>query len=296
MRRSDARGTLRLGGHAGLLAVLAVLVWRAWGSLLVVPAVVGYGIVLMFLFCALHECVHRTAFRSRWMAEAVAAATGAVVLLPSHWFRFFHVAHHRFTQDPERDPELVDAKTLTRWRIVMHALGISYWVSALLVLVRLARGRSVGAYVPVREARKVVAQARLLVGLYATIAVVSVITGSAVAIRLWLVPALVGQPFLRCLLLAEHDGCALVDDPLSNTRTTITNAVVRFLAWNMPFHAEHHANPSVPFHQLPALHAATRDRLHVVGDGYVRTYVARQRARWRAASSGELLLGSGSSR
>ena len=295
-RRSDARGAVHLGGHLGVLGVLAVVVWRAWGSLLAVPAIVAYGVVLMFLFCALHECVHRTAFRSRWMADVVAAATGAVLLLPSRWFRSFHAAHHRFTQDPGRDPELVGAKPLTRSRIVLHASGAAYWASALVVLVRLAVGRSVGTYVPVGQARKVVSQARLLVVLYAAIAGASAITRSTAAIRLWLLPVVVGQPFLRALLLAEHDGCPLVDDATSNTRTTITNPVVRFLAWNMPFHAEHHMHPAIPFHQLPALHAAIGDRLQVVGDGYVRTYVARQRARWRAAASDGAPQRGGSSR
>lgn len=28
----------------------------------------------------------------------------------------------------------------------------------------------------------------------------------------------------------------------------------RKLAWNMPYHAEHHAWPSVPFHFLPFVH------------------------------------------
>ena len=295
-QRSDLRGAVQLGAHLGLLTVLAVLVWRTWDSLLVVPAVVAYGVVLMFLFCALHECVHRTAFRSRWMADAVAAATGVVLILPSRWFRFFHTAHHRFTQDPARDPELVGAKPLTRARIVWHGLGVAYWASALAMLARLAVGRSVAAYVPASQARKVVSQARLQVVLYAAVAGASAITASTAAIRLWLLPAVVGQPFLRALLLAEHDGCPLVDDATSNTRTTITNRAVRFLAWNMPFHAEHHAQPSIPFHQLPALHAAIGDRLQMVGDGYVRTYRARQRARWRAASSGRVLRREGSSR
>ena len=39
-----------------------------------------------------------------------------------------------------------------------------------------------------------------------------------------------------------------------NTRTTFTNRVVRFVAWNMPYHTEHHTYPTVPFHKLPDLH------------------------------------------
>ena len=48
---------------------------------------------------------------------------------------------------------------------------------------------------------------------------------------------------------------------LTNTRTTLTNAAVRLLMWNMPFHAEHHLYPSIPFHRLPDAHATLRDRL-----------------------------------
>jgi fatty acid desaturase len=57
---------------------------------------------------------------------------------------------------------------------------------------------------------------------------------------------------------------------LENTRTTFTNAVVRFIAWNMPFHAEHHAYPSVPFHRLPDFHEIVRQHLKTTERGYAR--------------------------
>jgi len=41
---------------------------------------------------------------------------------------------------------------------------------------------------------------------------------------------------------------------LDRTRSIQTNKFVNFLLWNMPYHAEHHAFPAVPFHALPALH------------------------------------------
>ncbi|WP_246694633.1 fatty acid desaturase, partial [Mesorhizobium sp. M2D.F.Ca.ET.147.01.1.1] len=73
-------------------------------------------------------------------------------------------------------------------------------------------------------------------------------------------PALLGQPFLRLYLMAEHGRCPLVANMLENTRTTLTNWFVHKLAWNMPYHAEHHAYPGVPFHQLPEFH-------RLIGDG-----------------------------
>jgi fatty acid desaturase len=41
--------------------------------------------------------------------------------------------------------------------------------------------------------------------------------------------------------------------------------------WNMPYHAEHHLFPSIPFHQLPAVHLKIRDRLKHVAPGYIAT-------------------------
>ena len=58
--------------------------------------------------------------------------------------------------------------------------------------------------------------------------------------------------------------------------TSFQNRVVRWLAWNMPYHAEHHAFPSVPFHKLPALHRHVQAHLKSVSNGYAdftKTYV-----------------------
>jgi fatty acid desaturase len=43
---------------------------------------------------------------------------------------------------------------------------------------------------------------------------------------------------------------------LDRTRSFDPGPLGRLLMWNMPFHAEHHAYPAVPFHALPRLHEA----------------------------------------
>jgi fatty acid desaturase len=52
------------------------------------------------------------------------------------------------------------------------------------------------------------------------------------------------------------------------SQTTFTSAIVRFLAWNMPFHTAHHALPVVPFHRLPMLTTILRSRLGSIANGY----------------------------
>jgi fatty acid desaturase len=69
-----------------------------------------------------------------------------------------------------------------------------------------------------------------------------------------------------------------VANMFENTRTTFTTALMRFVAWNMPYHVEHHVYPAVPFHQLPALHGLMKGELRVTAEGYTaftRDYLAR---------------------
>ena len=112
--RSDARGFVHLCGHLAALLLSGTVLLRVWATVLMVPALLAYAFLLIFLFSAEHECVHRTAFRSRVVNDSVAAFAGIWLLLPSRWFRLFHAAHHRFTQDSANDPELDGWKPPTR--------------------------------------------------------------------------------------------------------------------------------------------------------------------------------------
>jgi fatty acid desaturase len=270
--RSDAKGLRQLAGHLLLLAVTGFVVSRSVGSPWLVPALLLHGAALVFLFAPLHECIHRTAFRSIWLNDLVAWVCGAVLVLPPTWFRHFHFAHHRWTQDPARDPELARAKPVSVGGWLLYVSGMPYWRAAILGLLRRAAGRFDDPFVPARARRGVIAEARIYLLVYATVAAAGIGLGTWAPALYWAVPVLLAQPLLRLYLLAEHTGCPLVPDMLRNTRTTLTNGAVRLLAWNMPYHAEHHAFPAVPFHALPQLHAVLRDDLVVVAPGYVTVH------------------------
>ncbi len=72
--------------------------------------------------------------------------------------------------------------------------------------------------------------------------------------------------------MIEHTGMAESPNMLENTRTTKSNMFVRFVYWNMPFHAEHHLYPSVPFHALPRLHTVVKDHLREVAPGVLSVH------------------------
>ncbi|MBY6163322.1 fatty acid desaturase [Mameliella alba] len=266
--RSDEPGLWHLAGHLGGILTLGGLIAigvPGW-FLLLLPQ----GVLLVFLFTLLHETVHDTPFRTAWLNRWAGAFCGLVLFLPPVWFRWFHFAHHRYTQDPERDPELASAKpeTLPQW--VLHVSGVPVWIASLRGVILNAFYTCTDGFVPKARRADVRREARIMLAIYAIASLASLASGSALLLWVWLIPMALGQPFLRLYLLAEHGFCPYVANMLENTRTTFTNRIIRWLAWNMPYHAEHHSFPTVPFHKLPELHRYLSPHLKETERGYRR--------------------------
>lgn len=272
---SDAPGVRHLLAHGGLIAAGGVLIALRvpfWPLLLPVQ-----GVLIVFLFTLEHECTHKTPFRSVWLNEWAGRGAGFLILLPFEWFRYFHLAHHRFTNLPGQDPELEGPKPESVGDWLWHVSGIPYWQANLRLIIRLCLGRERAAYLPAPALPRMEREARIMAVLY--LAAGGSLLLSPVLLWVWIVPTLLGQPFLRLYLLAEHGDCPAVANMFENTRTTFTNRIVRYLAWNMPYHVEHHVMPQVPFQHLPDLHRLMQAELKVTADGYAaftRDYLARR--------------------
>lgn len=275
-RRSDGRGLQHLAGHVALILSGAVWIaqgWPLWWAVLPLQ-----GICLVFLFTLEHEATHKTPFANETLNEWVGRVCGVILILPFEWFRYFHLAHHRHTNIPGQDPELAAGqKQYDGWvPFLWHVSGLPYWGAMLRQLVVNATGRANTGYLPARAIPRLTHEARWMLALYG-IAALGLIW-SPLLLWVWIVPVLLGQPFLRLYLITEHGRCPQVANMLDNSRTTYTTAIVRFLAWNMPYHTEHHVFPAVPFHKLPELHDAMKDHLLHEQSGYVdftRDTVAR---------------------
>jgi fatty acid desaturase len=231
-QRSDRRGATRLAAHAGCMAATGLLVWLAMPSWwLLVPAMILHGVTIVTLFAPMHECVHRTAFASRSANIAVGWVAGVLSFYNSTFYWYFHSWHHRYTQDPARDPELMYPKADSRIAYLREVSAANFWW------------------------RRALDYPLLALGFHAVL-------------FYWFLPVVLAQPLLRALLIAEHTGCTQDADGLSNTRTTLTASPVRLLMWNMPFHAEHHLYPAIPFYQLPTAHCVLRQHLAHLAPGY----------------------------
>ena len=284
--RSNWIGWQRLGIHVVLLAGAGWLVAVSSGWL-VLPAVFVLGLVQVALFAPAHETMHQTAFASRRTNTVVGWLTSCPSLLNWHFYTAFHLAHHRHTQVPGQDPELVTSAPATLRSYALRILGVPFWTLRLRVAWDCCRG-DLGAYpyVSAAVAPKIIRSGRWMVALLVGGSVLSALLfGWATPLLYWIGPQLLGQPPLRAYLLAEHTGCTLDRNGLTNTRTTLTWAPVRLLMWDMPYHAEHHLFPSIPFHRLAAAHGLIRAKLGFVQPGYIRWNVGFVRALKPASAS-----------
>lgn len=265
-KRSDTPALIHLAIYWGMMLIFGLYIQKGmpfWWALLI-----PMGILMAFNFTILHETIHATPFKTDLLNKTVGRITSFIMVIPMTWFRYFHLAHHRFTNDPENDPELNTPKPETTRQYIWHISGLPIWRGNIGKLIKNATRDNHDPYIPVKAKAKIRLEARIMLVLY--VGVISfIMAGYTWVLWCWILPAIIGQPFLRLYLLAEHGRCPMVTNMFENTRTTFTNRIVRFLAWNMPYHIEHHVYPTVPFHKLPMLHEIAKQHLECTSDGYI---------------------------
>jgi fatty acid desaturase len=205
--------------------------------------------------------------------DAVAWCAGLLCFYNSTFYRRYHQWHHRYTHQIGLDPELEDGFPTTRFSYLLEISGWNWWLGKFRGYAQLLFGDLSGlAYLSPEVIPQIRRSARWQFAIYGALALVSVLNGTGFLFWNWLLPLAVGQPFLRLAMLAEHSGCSFDANGTTNTRTTLTNRLVAWQMWNMPFHAEHHLYASLPFHSLPAAHRWIGPALKHLDLGYVAVH------------------------
>jgi len=225
-------------------------------------------LLLISLFAPLHECSHSTAFKTKLLNQLVMFFCGIVHLMPSIWFREFHMQHHRYTQNTKKDPELVTEYPKTIGSYILLISGIKIWIDLVNNFFRLLSGNATESYINKHNTKKVIIEARIVFVIYLLLFFVSLNLNNGILLYSWIIPMIIGQPFLRLFLLAEHGFCDLTTDMKKNSRTTKTNFLVRFVMWNMNYHSEHHYTPGIPFHKLQEIQKRIEYKVKYQESGY----------------------------
>ena len=259
MQRSDGpaiRDTIIWLSTMLLLAVAGVWLWGTWWA---VPVFVAYGVLYGSASDSRwHECGHGTAFKTRWMNDAVYQIACFMIMRNPVTWRWSHARHHTDTVIVGRDPEIAVMRPPDLARVVLNFFGILDAAHAVIDMLRNAAGnisKEEASFIPEMERHKVIRVARIWLVIYAATIALSLWMGSILPLMLVGLPRLYGAWHHVLTGLLQHGGLAdnVVDHRL-NSRSVLMNPVSRFIYWNMNYHVEHHMFPMVPYHALPQLH------------------------------------------
>lgn len=275
MARSNSHAFTRLGIWTVILMISSSLILLTYESWWIFLAMFIQGIIIVHHFSLQHECVHYTAFKTRKLNDIFGMLCGISIILPNQQFRYEHCDHHTYTQLKGKDPELIELPISIR-KYLWYISSVPYWNNKFKQIFRHFLGYlndEDRAFLSDREALVVFREARSMVAIYVVILLVCALTNYWAPLWYWVIPLFMGEPVMRFIRLTEHVGRPNVDDMRENTRTSLVSVPLRFLSWNMNYHAEHHYAASVPFHALPKLHKKLKGYVYVEKRGYLGAHI-----------------------
>jgi fatty acid desaturase len=239
--------------------------WNVWWVWLIVWWF--QGCIFGGFFNACHEGIHAYLGKSPLVNRLAGIFWSSPILLNFTLFKHFHLDHHRYV-NLQGDPE--SPRVFSNiWDYVQRLTGTSLYIPFWIMTVRAAFGCFPG-FIGSEKLRRDVHLDNIALLVWLLIIAIATVLWTDYTIRLYWIPlAVFFGPMEFLLGCIEHYGCDQEADVLCNTRSMTSNFLLRYILWNANYHAEHHAYPSVPSHNLPRLHLLVGDRFKFREQSYV---------------------------
>ncbi|GLS85839.1 fatty acid desaturase [Cypionkella aquatica] len=263
MKRSDGpaiRDTIILFGVMLAAVSGGIALWPSWWSL---PFWAVYGVMYASAMDSRwHECGHGSAFKTRWMNDALYQVACFCMLRNPVTWRWSHTRHHTDTIVVGHDPEIIAMRPADVARLLINVFGVYELIGNGRTTLQLIAGympETVKTFVPESERSKAFLIARIWAVIYLSVAALAIWMGSILPFMVIGLPIFYGSWHMVMTGVMQHLGLAEnVLDHRLNSRTVYINPVSRFIYWNMNYHVEHHMFPMVPYHALPKLHEVVK--------------------------------------
>jgi fatty acid desaturase len=280
MRQRSAVNVLYiLADYIPLLAILTGAGWSyfAWQagelgtvafSALSAVAVVAIGVLQHRLSGLGHEASHYAMFNNKLINDLV---SDLLLMMPTlaitQQFRATHLDHHRYINDPLRDPDAVrlgngqpGAFPKARGRFVLKYVVGTLWMPGLIRYI-LGQGFNAGPFAPKEQPLKnpypLAVAVALLLAFWGVVLTVVIATGTFVPMLLyWFLPLVSTYPFLMQLREIAHHSNAPDSGDLTNSRIFLVHPLVRYsvFPYGQDYHLTHHLFGIMPHYRAKAAH------------------------------------------
>jgi len=223
-----------------------------------------------------HQCLHNTAYRSRFWGRVVGVLLGLPSLVSFSDYQNSHLKHHRLLGTPE-DKEFFNyayQKLNSFPALITHLWMVRHYRDVMGFIFKSARGKLVRKdEATPTMARRIRFEYQLMAIFIAAMAFVTIYFQTTLFLKLWFIPLLVAVPTHALIELPEHIGCNTSrPDVLVNTRTIKTNKLLVWFVNGNNYHVEHHWLPAVPNDKFPELHAHVSSRITYADISYRSFY------------------------
>jgi len=245
---------------ASLIALTLTLPGIGW----LVPSLL-LGLVYAHAVELQHQCLHNTAYRSKAINRLVWVPLGLPIFVSFSDYQNSHLKHHRLLGTPE-DKEFFNysyQKLQSPLALIPHLWMVRHYWDVVGYICRSAVGiltRKNEA--TLKAAKRIRFEYQLMAVFLVTMAALTVLLGTAIFLKIWLVPFLVAVPVHALIELPEHMGCnTKVPNVLENTRTIKTNKLIVWFVDGNNYHVEHHWLPGVPNDKFPLLNTHLKGKI-----------------------------------
>lgn len=223
-----------------------------------------------------HQCLHSTAYRSRFWGRVVGVLLGLPSLVSFSDYQNSHLKHHRLLGTPE-DKEFFNyayQKLNSLPALIAHLWMVRHYRDVVGYIFNSARGKLVrkNEATP-KMAKKIRFEYQLMAVFLIAMALVTIFFETTIFLKIWLIPLLVAVPTHALIELPEHIGCnTTINDVLANTRTIKANKLLVWFVNGNNYHVEHHWLPAVPNNEFPTLHTYVSSRTIYADTSYWSFY------------------------
>ena len=262
---------IKLAVYLLVVGILGSLILWLSGPVRILPAIL-LGIAYAHAVELQHQCLHSTAYRSKFWNRLVGIFLGLPSLVSFSDYQNSHRKHHQLL-GTEADKEFFNysyGKLNSFTALIPHLWMVAHYKDVAGYIAR----SSIGQLVRQKDAqpamaKKIRTEYQLMAISLVAMAVVTVVFQTSIFLYLWFIPLLVAVPVHALIEMPEHIGCdTSVPNVLVNTRTLKANKALVWFVNGNNYHVEHHWLPGVPNNNLPVLNSLVQPRIEYLDSSY----------------------------